>query len=312
MRTFVTGGAGFIGSNIVNLLLNEGHFVHVYDDLSSGNMDNIESHMSNQRFHFTLGDILDKQRLSDSMSDSDCVFHLAASVGRQKSIDNPINDSMVNLLGTLNVLESMRVNNVKKIVYSSSAAIYGELVHEVIDENHPINPDCPYGVSKLAAEKMILAYANLYNISAHCLRYFNIYGVNQRYDYYGNVIPIFTHKILNNQPVTIYGDGYQTRDFVNVVDVARANYLASLSNEKVTVANIGSGYSITINQLATMLYNKLDKKQNITYASKRIGDVLHCKANITRANNILGFVPTVEIDKGLTEYVNWYKSKFSK
>jgi nucleoside-diphosphate-sugar epimerase len=312
MKAFITGGAGFIGSNIVDLLLKNGHFVHVYDDLSSGNLDNIESYKSNQKFHFTLGDILDKQRLIESMKDSDCVFHLAASVGRQKSIDNPVNDSMVNLLGTVNVLESMRANKVKRIVYSSSAAIYGELEHEVIDENHPINPDCPYGVSKLAAEKMILAYANLYDINVHCLRYFNIYGVNQRYDYYGNVIPIFTHKILNNQPIMIYGDGYQTRDFVNVVDVARANYLASLSNEKVTVANIGSGHSITINQLAEMLYKKFDKKPNITYATKRIGDVLHCKANITRANKLLGFEPTLDIDQGLTEYVNWYKNKFSK
>lgn len=300
MKILVTGGAGFIGSNIVDLLVKKNYDVTVFDNLSTGNLDNLK----NIKFKFIKGDICNSQEINNACKQIDVVYHLAASVGRQKSIDFPVVDANINIIGTINLLEAMKLNNVKKIIYSSSAAIYGELQTELIDENHPINPDSPYGVTKLAAEKMIFAYARLFNITAIALRYFNIYGINQRYDAYGNVIPIFVHKLNKNEPITIFGDGYQSRDFLNVKDVANANYLA-LNYDKSDYFNLGSTNRITINELAHLL-EKYFPNLNLSYAPKRIGDVLHCEANIKKAENLLGFKPLINFNYGLEEYINWF------
>lgn len=203
MKALVTGGSGFIGSNIVRLLLENNIEVRVIDNLSSGYFVNILEYVSKGRIEFVGGDIRDYKSVASSMDGVDVVFHLAASVGRQRSIDNPQLDSEINMIGTINVLEAMRHAGTKRIVYSSSAAIFGELTTPTIDEEHPQNADCQYGVSKLAAEKMILAYSGLYGFEGICLRYFNIYGVNQRFDLYGNVIPIFAKRIFSGKPITI-------------------------------------------------------------------------------------------------------------
>ena len=251
------------------------------------------------------GDICSDQDMFRACNNIDVVFHLAASVGRQKSLDNPIIDSNVNLIGTLCLLENMRKNKVDKIVYSSSAAIFGELISNSIDETHPIKPDSPYGVSKLAAEKMILAYSQIYQIKAVCLRYFNIYGLNQRYDYYGNVIPIFAYQLLNDLPITIYGDGNQTRDFLNVCDVANANYLAATNDQPSDVYNLGSGNSISINELAKILQNISGKNAVIEYLPKRHADVIHCKAKVDKIKDDLGFYPKINLEDGLKDYLIW-------
>jgi nucleoside-diphosphate-sugar epimerase len=235
MKALVTGGAGFIGSNVVKHLLDKKWEIRIIDNLSSGHLDNLDE----MDVEFIKGDIYDTETAIQVCKGMDVVFHLAACVGRQRSLDDPQLDSRTNLLGTINVLEGMRKHSVKRIVYSSSAAIFGELITPSINETHPQNPDSPYGVSKLAAEKMILAYSGIYDITGICLRYFNIYGVNQRYDFYGNVIPIFAKRIYSGVPMTIYGDGEQTRDFVNVKDVARANYLAATTPKGTDVYNLG-------------------------------------------------------------------------
>jgi nucleoside-diphosphate-sugar epimerase len=304
MKVLVTGGLGFIGSNLVQLLLSKDYDVTVIDNLSSGYKENLDSF----NVRVIEGDIRDRTLLLDTMKGVDIVFHLAASVGRQKSIDNPQEDSEVNIIGTLNIIEGMKKHAVNKIVYSSSAAIYGELTTEVIDETHPINPDSPYGVSKLAAEKHILASAGLFGFKAVCLRYFNVYGINQRYDVYGNVIPIFAHRIYTNEPLTIYGNGHQTRDFINVKDVAMANYLVSKEVDKTEVYNLGSGRSITINQLAESMRKISEINNPIRYAPIRPGDVLHCKADITKIQKDLQIYPSSKIEEGLTEYLEWYQS----
>ncbi len=309
MKALVTGGAGFIGSNIVKKLLREGHEVKVFDNLSSGYRINIEEHIQKGEVEFFEGDVRDAEALEKAMHGVDRVFHLAACVGRQKSIDNPILDSSTNLLGTVNVLEAMRKNGVPKVVYSSSAAMFGELLTPTIDENHPQNADSPYGVSKLAAEKMILAWAGIYKeIDGVCLRYFNIYGVNQRFDLYGNVIPIFAKRIYAGEPITIYGDGTQTRDFVNVRDVARANYIAATSDVGTDVFNLGSGSSITINELARRMIEISGKKTEIIYAPERPADVKHCKANAEKAKKVLGFAAEVSLEDGLDEYMKWFSN----
>lgn len=303
MKTLVTGGSGFIGSNVSKMLLSKGVEVVVFDNLSSGNYDNIRD----LNVKFIKGDVLDKDAVKEACKGVDMVFHLAASVGRQRSIDHPQLDSEINLIGTINVLEGMRANGVKKIVYSSSAAIFGELQSLEIDENHPQNADSPYGVSKLAAEKMILSYADIYEITAVCLRYFNIYGVNQRYDLYGNVIPIFAHRLFAGEPLLIYGDGSQTRDFVNVYDVARANVMAGLDYPKTNVFNLGSGSSITINRLAEMMQEISGINNGIQYLPERKADVKHCKANATKVLENMGFKAVVSLEEGLAEYIKWYK-----
>lgn len=303
MKALVTGGAGFIGSNVVKYLLEKNWEVRVLDNLSSGN----ECNLNMLEIDFIKGDILDIEITMAACENIDVVFHLAGCVGRQKSIDNPILDSEVNLLGTINVLNCMVEQGIKRIVYSSSAAIFGELETSFIDENHPQNADSPYGVSKLAAEKMILAYSEIYDITGICLRYFNIYGVNQRYDVYGNVIPIFAKCIYSDSSIVIYDDGEQTRDFVNVIDVAQANYLAAISDYGSRVYNLGSGESLSINKLSELMQLITGKNVKVIYAPARSADVRHCKANINKIKTELNFKITVDLQQGLSEYLLWFK-----
>jgi len=236
------------------------------------------------------------------------VFHLAASVGNKRAIDNPIRDSEVNVIGTLNVLEAAREHGVPTVVLSSSASIFGELKTLPICEDHPLDPDSPYGVSKLAEEKHGLVYAKLYDMDVVALRYFNVYGPNQRYDAYGNVIPIFVFQMLDGKPITIYGDGEQTRDFVNVADVVDANIAASEVDGLSGAFNIGSGTQITINDLARMLHEIMGIPWNVECGAPRPGDVRDSLADITAAREAFGFGPKVEMYEGLVEYVAWAKT----
>ncbi len=303
-KALVTGGAGFIGSNVVKYLLEKGWFVRVIDNLSSGYQCNLDG----LNVEFVEDDIRNAEICKQVCKGIDVVYHLAACVGRQKSIDEPQLDSSTNLLGTINILEGMKESKVKRIVYSSSAAIFGELLSPSIDENHPQNADSPYGVSKLAAEKMILAYSGIHDLEGFCLRYFNIYGVNQRYDLYGNVIPIFAKRIYSGENMTIYGDGEQTRDFVNVKDVARANYLAGTLHKRTGVYNLGSGRSITINSLAEVMKEISGINAGTEYAPLRPADVKHCKAETGKAKAELGFEVTVDLYDGLKEYLKWFEA----
>lgn len=302
MKALVTGGAGFIGSNLVRLLLKNNYSVSVLDDLSTGYQKNLHG----LDVKFFQGDICDAALAETAVEGADVVFHLAASVGRQKSLNNPQRDSEVNLIGTTNILEAAKKHGVGRVVYTSSAAIFGELVTMPIAEDHPINPDSPYGVSKLAGEKQALCYAGLYGMRVVCLRYFNVYGINQRFDAYGNVIPIFAKRLHTRLPITIYGDGEQTRDFVNVKDVAMANFLSATVASQSGVYNIGSGTNITINTLAEMMKEISGIDVPVEYAPMRPADVKHCRAEISKVQGDLGFKPDSDIKSGLTEYLNWF------
>ena len=302
MKALVTGGAGFIGSNIVALLLREGHEVVVLDNLLSGYAENLAPF---PQVRFVRGDVRDEAAVSDAIAGCEVVFHLAASVGNKRSIDLPIDDAEVNVIGTLRVLEAARHAGVRKLVFSSSAGIFGELKTLPIREDHPVEPDSPYGASKLAAEKDCLAYAKLYPIECICLRYFNVYGVNQRYDAYGNVIPIFAHRILTGEPATIFGDGEQTRDFVNVRDVARANYDAAMSRGLSGAFNVASGTRVTINELARMMYAFAGREPRVVHGPPRPGDVRHSLADVSAARAGFGYEATVGLEQGLAEYWAW-------
>jgi UDP-glucose 4-epimerase len=305
MKVLVTGGAGFIGSNIVHLLVAEGHGVTVLDDLSSGYRCNLDPF---PMARFIEGDIRDPQAVSRAVAGAEVIFHLAASVGNTRSIEHPIEDSEINVIGTLRVLEAARRTGVRKVVFSSSAGIFGELKTLPIREDHPVEPDSPYGASKLAAEKLCLAYAKLYPpLECVCLRYFNVYGPNQRYDAYGNVIPIFAHRMLHGAPVVIFGDGEQTRDFVNAHDVARANYLAAIARGVAGAFNVASGTRITINGLAELMSQVSGIRPVIEHGPPRKGDVRHSLADISAARMAFGYAPAVGLAEGLAEYMVWAK-----
>lgn len=305
-KALVTGGAGFIGSNVAELLVKEGYEVIVLDNLTTGYRTNVESLKG---VTFVQGDVRDADLLARLTGGVEVIFHLAASVGNSRSIEHPVEDSDINIIGTLRVLEAARFAGVRKIVCSSSAAIFGELKHFPIREDHPTEPDSPYGVSKLAQEKQCLAYAKLYDLEAVCLRYFNVYGVNQHYDAYGNVIPIFAQRILRGEPLIVFGDGEQTRDFVNVRDVARANLLAARSRGVSGAFNVATGNSITLNQLVGMLRETIGRDLPVEYGPPRQGDVRHSRADIAAAREILGFEPLVDMVRGLREYWAWAQNK---
>jgi UDP-glucose 4-epimerase len=251
------------------------------------------------------GDVRDREAVDRAMAGCEVVFHLAASVGNTRSIEHPLLDSEINVLGTLTVLEAARRHGLRKLVFSSSAGIFGELKTLPIAEDHPVEPDTPYGASKLGAEKLCLAYAKLYPLECVCLRYFNVYGVNQRYDAYGNVIPIFAHRMLRGLPLTIYGDGEQTRDFVNVRDVAEANYGAAMSRGVSGAFNIASGTRVTINALVALMADASGVTPQVEHGPPRKGDVRHSLADISQARARIGFEPRVDLASGLSEYMRW-------
>ena len=304
MKVVVTGGAGFIGSNLVKQLLHDRHEVTVLDNLSSGYRTNLEPFAE---IRFIEGDIRDEHAVSEAIRGAEVVFHLAASVGNKRSIDHPIMDAEINVIGTLRILEAARRAGARKIVTSSSAGIFGELKTIPIREDHPAEPDSPYGCTKLCGEKECIAYSKLYDLEAICLRYFNVYGPNQRFDAYGNVIPIFAFKMLRGEPLTIFGDGEQTRDFVNVRDVVQANIRAANTEGISGAFNIGSGGRITINRLVAHLSDASGITPEVQYGSPRPGDVRHSLADITAARKAFGFEPSVSLEEGLKEYMDWAK-----
>lgn len=306
-KVLVTGGAGFIGSNLVRQLLNDDMDVVVLDNLSTGTADNLDD----CPVQWVHGDVRDAAIVERAAQGCGTIFHLAAAVGNTRSIADPATDSQVNVLGTVNVLEAARKLAVRKVVYSSSAAIFGEPRALPIATDHPTHPDSPYGVSKLAGEKLCQAYTRLHGLETICLRYFNVYGVNQHFDAYGNVIPIFVERLLDDRELVVYGDGCQTRDFVNVQDVVRANVLAARAREVSGVFNIGSGKAVTIRELTALLQKVAGRSVPIRFVAQRPGDVMNSQADIREAVSILGYRPSVNLTEGLTEYVAWFEAPHS-
>lgn len=306
MKALVTGGAGFIGSNVVETLSQRGYQVIVLDNLTTGYLENLRG-INNVRF--IKGDIRNTELLEEIIRGDSIktIYHLAGTVGNLKSIEFPEEDAEVNVIGTLRLLDLIRKYKVKKLVFSSSSAIFGELQYLPIDEKHPVEPDSPYGVTKLAGEKHCLCYSRLYGIAVVCLRYFNVYGKNQRYDPYGNVIPIWTDNLLSGRPLKIFGDGSQTRDFINVADVALANVMAGEAENLSGVFNIGTGEALSINELAELYKDIHDKSMDVIYAPARKGEVKHSRAEISKAAGAFGFRAAVNIKDGIKTYIDWVR-----
>ncbi|MFC1985824.1 NAD-dependent epimerase/dehydratase family protein [Chloroflexota bacterium] len=296
-RILVTGGAGFIGSNLVDELSLRNKVI-VFDNLSSGLMVNLEK--SKDAITFIKGDILDKGLLKDIVAEVEFVFHLAANVGNIKSIEDPHFDMEVNIKGTINLLEACMSSNIKRLVYSSSGAIFGEARYLPVDEDHPLNPESPYGVSKLAAEKYCFAFHKVHSLPVTAVRYFNAYGPRQGSSGYANVIAIFFNRIREGKPLTIFGDGEQTRDFVYVGDIVRANILAATQPAaEGEIFNIATGRANSVNQLVSIIDQVSGQENKLVYTEFRAGEVRDSRANIEKAQRILGYNPGVELEEGV-------------
>jgi nucleoside-diphosphate-sugar epimerase len=278
--------------------------VVVLDSLVSGDRRNLAFDRS---IEFVSGDVRSLASVEAASRGADMIFHLAASVGNKRSIDDPFTDAAVNAMGTVNVMEAARRSDTRRVVISSSAGTFGELRTLPIAEDHPTEPDTPYGASKLFQEKFALSYAKLYGMNVVALRYFNVYGPNQRFDSYGNVIPIFAYRMLRGETIAVFGDGEQTRDFVHVADVARANYLGATARDASGAFNLGSGTRVTINKLLELMQEVSGIRANIVHAPVRPGDVRHSMADISKATSQLGFVPSTELQDGLDDYMKWLR-----
>ncbi|MDL1967870.1 MAG: SDR family oxidoreductase [Deltaproteobacteria bacterium] len=306
-RVLVTGGAGFIGSHLVDTLVTEGCDVVVLDDLSSGCLSNLE-HVKN-KITFYKGNIQDQKILMEATKSCEVIFHLAAMVSVTKTVDNPIDSAFINDMGTLFVLESARRNKAKRVVLASSSAIYGDDPLLPKHENMPPKPMSPYAVQKLTGELNARIYHDLYGIETVCLRYFNVYGPRQDpLSPYSGVISIFMTKAVSKKPPLIYGDGKQYRDFVFVKDVVKANLLAATEDDAAgQIFNIGTGKHVSINNLWDMisLFSGLNIEPE--YTPPRLGDILESVASIEQAKLALGFEPDYLFEKGLEITFRWYK-----
>jgi len=299
----VTGGAGFIGSHLVDRLVAKGYNVRVLDNLSTGHLANVRRHLGRRRFQLIRGDIASPSALRRALEGVEVVFHEAAQVSVPQSIANPLLTNQTNTTGTLMLLEASARCGVNRVIYASSSSVYGEQGRRPIREGSIAkSPISPYAISKAAAERYCLTFHRLGKLDTVCLRYFNVYGPRQRYNPYSGVITIFANRLRKNRAPIIYGDGKQTRDFVSVRDVVQANMLA-MSSKKAAgeVFNIGTGTVTTINELASMMI-RASGKRNLRpiHAAPRPGDVRNSCADIGKAHRMLGYSPTVT----LREYVH--------
>jgi len=302
-KVVVTGGAGFIGSHIVDALLASGNRVTVIDNLSTGNVNNIQHHLSagNPSLEFIRGSITDLSLLQKAFKNADYVFHQAAIPSVPRSVANPSDSNDVNITGTLNVLIAARDNRVKKVVYASSCSVYGDTPTLPKQEDMLPCPLSPYAVSKLAGEYYCRVFNTVYNLPTVSLRYFNVYGPRQDpKSEYAAVIPRFIDLVRQGRPPVVFGDGEQTRDFTFVKDVVSANLF--FAESRVTgVFNIGCGESITLNRLVGLIIRIWGKGEiNPEYASPRAGDIRHSLADISRAR-AAGWHPQYDIIAGLEE-----------
>lgn len=309
----VTGGAGFIGSNITKELVRRGQKVKVIDGAEQIKKNLILADIC-QKVEFMPGDITDLAFLKKAFKGADYILHQAAIASVIGSIEDPLTTNKTNIEGTLNVLIAARDNHIKRVVIASSSAIYGNNPKPIKTEGLPPDPLSPYALSKLTTEFYARIFDQLYNLETVCLRYFNVFGPGQNpHSQYAAVIPAFITRMINHEPPVIYGDGTQGRDFISVKDVARANILAatraSISGQ---IFNIGTGKSVSLNQLVDMINKILKTKIKPIYKKARPGDIKHSRANITRAQTIMGFKPKISIQEGLKEAIQWYQEAAKK
>ncbi len=316
MRIVVTGGAGFIGSNLVDTLLSDGHAVTVVDNLSTGKFDNlmgVKDAAKENRFSFLHTDIRDDALLAAfKAKEQDAVIHLAAQPDVRISVKDPVFDADVNVLGTLNLLQMAADNGVSRFINTSSGGcIYGEPDSIPVAEDAPRRPDSPYGVSKLVAEEYIRYFERTRGLSCCTLALANIYGPRQNPFGEAGVVAIFIGRILAGEECTIFGDGGQTRDFVYVDDVVDA-YRSALSKGEGEFMNIGTGVQTSVNELYEGIADIMEWEVAASYAPPREGELDHIALDAARADRILGWKPRVSLQDGLTRTVDWYRNNMRR
>jgi dTDP-glucose 4,6-dehydratase len=320
----ITGGAGFIGSNLTTFLLDKGYKVIVLDDLSRSTTENIRAcYNHSPNFYFFKGSVMDFNLVDRLIDNADMVFHLAAQVHWEESIDDPVASFDVHTKGTQNVLEAIRRSMVKRdpvklMLYSSSSEVYGTGQYMPMDEKHPFNPQSPYAAGKAAADRLCSAYHHVYNLPIIILRQFNTYGPNQRMKGYSAVIPKFVSQVVDNSPPTVYGSGKQTKDFHYIDDLINAYSLIINKWEDLDLfgkaINFGTGKETSVNDLARIIIDTVgeetghDLKDTLRpiHLPKRPGEVMRFAADITLAKKELKFLPRIGIEEGIRKYVRWY------
>ncbi|TFG11402.1 NAD-dependent epimerase/dehydratase family protein [Candidatus Thorarchaeota archaeon] len=310
MKAIVTGCAGFIGSHLTEKLLNRGSSVLGVDNLRTGTKQNMATFLGTDRFEFLQMDITNPKLRESVNGEYDALFHLAAISSVRLSCEQPLVVHEINATGTLMMLELARYCNTPRVVFSSSAAVYGKPEDLPVKEDEPTHPLSPYAASKLSAENYLSAYQEAFPIDATILRYFNVFGPRQTYSEYSGVISIFLNQALRGQQLTVEGDGKQTRSFIHVDDVVEATIKAAEQDNAIgQVLNISGTDQISILELASMIDElEKDKKLEILHQPKRPGDVRDSIGSIARAKRVLGFNPSKSLKDGLSETLSWYRN----
>jgi UDP-glucose 4-epimerase len=308
-KFLVTGGAGFIGSHIVERLVGKGVRVRVVDNLSTGHIRRLTSLLPT--IELLEGDLADEAIAHRAVDGVDYVLHQAAIPSVQRSIRDPIASNRANVTATLNLLESCRKHGVRRVVYAASSSVYGDTPVLPKREDMPANPLSPYALQKFTAERYAMMYHELFGLQTVSLRYFNVFGPSQDPNSeYSAVIPKFITKLLHAERVTIFGDGEQSRDFTYVDNVVEANLLALEATEASgKVFNVGCGERISLNHLVRFLEKILGVTAKVEYEPPRSGDVRDSLADINRAKSALGYYPRVAIEEGLRKTVEWFRSQ---
>ena len=312
MATYlVTGGAGFIGSNLVQELIKRGEKVRVIDNFSTGKKENIQDFLP--RIELIQGDIKDLDRVREAVKGVDFVLHEAALSSVPRSIEHPLATSESNINGTLNVLTAARETGVKRVVYASSSSVYGDSLTLPKREEMTPNPLSPYAVSKLTGEYYCQVFYQIYGLETVILRYFNVFGPRQNsLSQYAAVIPKFIEAMLKGKSPSIYGDGEQSRDFTFVENVVEGSILTcDKKNIAGEIFNIAGGKRTTINQLAKLISRLLDKNVESIYTNPRPGDIRYSLADITKARRLLNYQPKVNLKEVLRTTLKWYKQRLS-
>ncbi|NJE07965.1 SDR family oxidoreductase [Thermococcus sp. M39] len=296
----VTGGAGFIGSHIAEELSKDNEVV-VIDNLYSGKVENVPENVK-----FIQADIRDYESIADVISQADYVFHEAALVSVVESVEKPILTEEINVLGTLNILRALSEGH-GKLIFASSAAVYGDNQNLPLKEDEKPKPLSPYGVTKVSGEYYCKIFYELYGVPTVALRYFNVFGERQGYNQYAGVISIFINRALKNEPLIIFGDGKQTRDFIYVKDVVKANVLvAEKERANGEVFNVARGERTTILELAMKIIDATNSSSSIIFDKPRPGDIKHSQADISKIKK-LGFKPDYSLEEGLLRTIEWYR-----
>jgi UDP-glucose 4-epimerase len=306
MKILITGGAGFIGSNVADVLLKKGHNVVIVDNLSSGKKENV-----NKKAIFYKADIYNKKTVQNIFNKEkpNIVIHNAAQIDVRKSVADPFFDAEVNILGSINILNSCVKNKVKKIIFASSGGtIYGECGGKAPDEETKPNPLSPYGIAKNSVENYIRFYSSVYKLEYTILRYGNVYGPRQDPHGEAGVVAIFTSKILNNENITIFGNGKQMRDYVYVADVANAN-VKSITKGKNQIINISTAKAVSVNELVQIMSNVSGYNKKVIYKPKRDGELFKSFLNINKAKKILRWEPEFGIEKGIKKTIEYFREK---